>query len=453
MQDVFQRQRTFFNSNATKETSFRKKQLRILFSLLKENEKGLCKAINDDFGKSEFETIATELELIYKDIRKALKRLPEWSQKQAVSTNLLNFPARSYIQPEPLGVSLVIGAWNYPYQLSIAPAVAAIAAGCTVILKPSELPTRTSAIMAKLVNENFDPGFFHVVEGGVKETTELLQQNFDKIFFTGSTHVGRIVYEAAAKHLTPVTLELGGKSPAFVTRDCNLKMTVKRLIWSKFLNSGQTCIAPDYVMVDNKIRDKFLEKCVEEIENRSYDLENNNYVQIINERNFDRLAAMVDTEKVYYGGKTDKEKRIFGPTLLHNVTFGDKVMEDEIFGPILPVIGYDDLDAAINKVSELPRPLSCYVFTNKKGSEQKVMQGISFGGGGVNEAVMHITNPDLPFGGVGNSGTGKYHGEAGFREFSNYKAILKKPTWFELNLKYAPLSKAKLRWIRRFFKF
>jgi len=453
MTDKVQLQRNLFKTNTTRDISFRKKQLKILLSLLKENEKELCKAIYDDFGKSEFETVAAELELIYKDIRKSLSSLSDWSRKRNVSTNLLNFPARSYLQPEPLGVSLVIGAWNYPYQLSFAPAVAAIAAGCTVVLKPSELPARTSAIMAKLVNENFDPGFFHVVEGGVQETTELLQQKFDKIFFTGSTHVGRIVYQAAAKHLTPVTLELGGKSPAFVTRDCNLKMTVKRLIWAKFLNAGQTCIAPDYVMVDNKIRDSFLQQCVKEIEKRAYDLENGNYVRIIDERNFDRLTALIDPDTIYYGGTMDKEYRVIGPTLLHKLSFKDKVMEDEIFGPILPVIGYDDLDAAISKVNQLPRPLSCYVFTNNRLSKQKVMEGITFGGGGVNEAVMHITNPNLPFGGVGQSGTGKYHGEAGFREFSNYKAILSKPTWFELNLKYSPLNSAKLKWVRRFFKF
>ena len=453
MQDIVQRQRAFFNSNATRDISFRKEQLKKLLSLLKSNEEELCAAIYTDFGKSEFETLATELELIYKDIRVALDNLSDWTRKKRVHTNLLNFPAKSYIQSEPLGVSLVIGAWNYPYQLSLAPAVAAIAAGCTVVLKPSELPANTSAIMAKLVNENFDPGLFHVVEGGVDETSELLRQKFDKIFFTGSTRVGRIVYEAAAKHLTPVTLELGGKSPAFVTRDCNLKMTVKRLIWSKFLNSGQTCISPDYVMVDNSIKDKFLQQCVAEIEKRAYSLDNHNYVRIINDRNLERLAALIEPDTIYYGGKIDKENRIIEPTLLHNVGFEDKVMEDEIFGPILPVIGYDDLDQAISKVNELPRPLSCYVFTNNRLSKLKVMEGISFGGGGVNEAVMHITNPDLPFGGVGTSGIGKYHGEAGFMEFSNGKGILSKPTWFELNLKYHPLSKGKLKWVRRFFKF
>ena len=453
MHDIVQRQRAFFNSNATRDISFRKEQLKKLLSLLKSNEEELCAAIYTDFGKSEFETLATELELIYKDIRVALDNLSDWTRKKRVHTNLLNFPAKSYIQSEPLGVSLVIGAWNYPYQLSLAPAVAAIAAGCTVVLKPSELPANTSAIMAKLVNENFDPGLFHVVEGGVDETSELLRQKFDKIFFTGSTRVGRIVYEAAAKHLTPVTLELGGKSPAFVTRDCNLKMTVKRLIWSKFLNSGQTCISPDYVMVDNSIKDKFLQQCVAEIEKRAYSLDNHNYVRIINDRNLERLAALIEPDTIYYGGKIDKENRIIEPTLLHNVRFEDKVMEDEIFGPILPVIGYDDLDQAISKVNELPRPLSCYVFTNNRLSKQKVMEGISFGGGGVNEAVMHITNPDLPFGGVGTSGIGKYHGEAGFMEFSNGKGILSKPTWFELNLKYHPLGKGKLKWVRRFFKF
>ncbi len=453
MQEIVQLQREFFNSNISRDISFRKEQLRNLLSLLKSNEAELCEAIHTDFGKSEFETIATELEVVYKDIRKTLKHLHRWAEERRIPTNLLNFPGRSYLRSEPLGVSLIIGAWNYPYQLSLAPAVAAIAAGCTVILKPSELPARTSAIMAKLINTTFDKGFFHVIEGGVEVTTELLKQKFDKIFFTGSTRVGRIVYEAAARQLTPVTLELGGKSPAFVTHDCNLKMTVKRLIWAKFLNAGQTCIAPDYVMVDNGIKQKFLEQCVREIIKRNYSLDDQNYVQIINDANLERLSVLIDKEKVFFGGEIDVDNRSVMPTILTEISFDDAIMKDEIFGPLLPVIGYDDLDKAIQQVRSLPRPLSCYVFSKNEESREKILNEVSFGGGGVNEAVMHITNMDLPFGGVGPSGIGKYHGEAGFREFSNIKGVLSKPTWFELNLKYSPLSKTKLSWIRRFFKF
>ncbi len=453
MKGLITAQHNFFKTGATKDISFRKNHLKKLRHVLKSNEKRICEAIYEDFAKSEFETIVTELELIYDAIGDSLSNLAGWSQKQPVSTNLLNFPAKSYMVPEPLGVALVIGAWNYPYQLSLAPAVAAIAAGCTVIIKPSEIPKRTSALMAELINKNFDPGFFRVVEGGVTETSELLKHKFDKIFFTGSTKVGKIVYKAAAEHLTPVTLELGGKSPAFVTRDCDLKMTVKRLVWAKYLNAGQTCIAPDYVLVDEKVEDRFLELCAREIGKRQYAIENHNYVQIINQANLSRLSQLVDPSKVYYGGEIDEQQRTISPTILRDVSFNDPIMADEIFGPLLPVISYSELSTAIDQVNSLPKPLSCYVFSNNSKMKRDVMERISFGGGAINEAVMHITNPELPFGGVGNSGVGKYHGEAGFREFSNYKGILSKTTKFELNLKYYPLSRSKLWWIRRFFKF
>lgn len=453
MHDLVKEQREFFNSNVTQDIAFRKKQLRKLKSLLQASEKELCEAIYADFQKSEFETIATELELVYKDIRMALSNLSAWAERRRVSTNLVNFPARSYVIPEPLGVSLVIGAWNYPYQLSFAPAVAAIAAGCTVILKPSEIPSNASAVMARLINENFNPEYFKVVEGGVAETQELLKQRFDKIFFTGSTRVGKIIYKAAAEHLTPVTLELGGKCPAFITADSNLRMSVKRLIWAKFLNAGQTCIAPDYVMVEEKIKDRFLELCVKEIEKREYNTKNHNFPQIINSENLERLAGLLESEKIYYGGVVDTETRTMSPTILRDVTFEDKVMQEEIFGPVLAVITFTDLDEAISKVKTLSKPLSCYVFSNNSLVKKKVMEEISFGCGGVNEAVMQITNPNLPFGGVGPSGIGKYHGEAGFREFSNFKGVIRKTTRFELNLKYHPLTKMKLWWIRTFFKF
>jgi aldehyde dehydrogenase (NAD+) len=453
MHDLVEKQRSFFNSNTTLDISFRREQLKKLLHILEANETLLYEAIHEDFRKSEFETYATELALVYHDLRKAIRFTRVWSSRKRVATNLVNFPAKSYIIPEPLGVSLVIGAWNYPYQLSLAPAVAAIAAGCTVVLKPSEIPVRTSAVMAKLINTNFDPDFFKVIEGGIPETTELLKQKFDKIFFTGSTKVGRIVYKAAAEHLTPVTLELGGKSPAIVTANCDLKMTVKRIIWAKFLNAGQTCIAPDYIMVAEAIEDRFLKLCVSEIEKRNYAVTNNNYVQIINNANLDRLASMIEPSKVYYGGKIDREARTIEPTILQNVSFSDRIMEDEIFGPILPVLKYSNLDEAIRTIKSLPKPLSCYVFSNSRSSKKKVMNQLSFGGGGVNEAVMHIANPNLPFGGVGPSGIGKYHGEAGFHEFSNYKGIIDKTTKFELNLKYSPLSRSKLWWIKRIFKF
>ena len=304
--------------------------------------------------------------------------------------------------------------------------------------------------MANLVAKYFKSEFFTVVEGGIPETTELLKQKFDKIFFTGSTKVGKIVYKAAAQNLTPVTLEMGGKSPTFVTEDANLKMTAKRMIWAKFLNAGQTCIAPDYVMVHESVQKEFLKLAKKEIIDANYAFHNDNYLQIINDDNFERLQKLLIQDKIYHGGKVDKAERYMEPTIMQDVSFEDAVMQEEIFGPILPVISYTDLDKAIDKVNELSKPLSCYVFTSSSKSRKKIERKISFGGGAVNDAVMHISNPKLPFGGVGNSGIGNYHGVAGFKAFTHYKSVLNKPTWFELPLKYAPYAKWKLKLLKRF---
>lgn len=453
MKDIIGTQRAFFNTHATKNISFRRKQLKTLEKALKQNENLLQEAIYKDFKKSEFDTFSTELSLLYRDIKEARKMIYKWARKEKVSTGLLNFPASSYILPEPLGVCLVIGAWNYPYQLSFAPVIAAIAAGNTVVLKPSELPTHTAAIMAKIVKENFQPAFFTVVEGGVAETQELLKQKFDKIFFTGSTKVGKIVYKAAAENLTPVTLELGGKSPAIVTESCNLKTSVKRIIWGKFLNSGQTCIAPDYALVHQNIAEKFLQQAKEEIIQQHFAFENDNYLQIINDDNFERLSKMLEPEKIYYGGKTNPETRYIQPTLMQNVNFEDAVMQEEIFGPILPVLTYTSIDDAIAKVNSLPKALSCYLFTTQTAIKKKVLKEISFGGGAINETVMHITNSNLPFGGVGLSGMGNYHGEAGFRAFTHYKSIMDKPTWLDPPIRYYPHSDFRLKLMRWFLKF
>ena len=449
MENIIKKQRIYFNGNATKSVDFRIKQLQKFLQILKSNEKLLYEAIYADFKKSEFDTYTSELALVYHEIKLAIKKVKKWAKIKKVRTNLLNFPAKSYLYPEPLGVSLIIGAWNYPYQLSLSPVVAAMAAGCTIVLKPSELPANTSAAMAKIINENFDNEYFTVVEGGIEGTTELLKQKFDKIFFTGSVPVGKIVYQAAAKHLTPVTLELGGKSPAIVTENCNLNMTVKRLVWSKFLNAGQTCIAPDYVLVHQSIEQKFLEKVKKEIEKEQFSVENGNYIQIVNKRNTERLISLIDPVKVYHGGKYDIEARTIDPTVLSDVKFTDKVMEDEIFGPILPVIAYETLDNAIAEIKKRPKPLSCYPFTTNKKELNKVLSEVSFGGGCVNDAVMHITNGSLPFGGVGNSGIGNYHHEAGFKAFSHYKSILNKANWIETNLKYFPHTAKKLKLIKK----
>ena len=452
MKELVAQQRQFFNSHTTKDISFRIKQLTSLEDVLNDNIELLDRAIYNDFKKSSFENYMTEIGIVLYDIKQAKKKLTRWSSKQRVKTNLGNFPAKSYIIPEPLGVTLIISSWNYPYQLSLAPIVAAIAAGNTIILKPSEISSQTSSLMASILNEAFDPNFLKVIQGGVQETTELLKQKFDKIFFTGSTTVGKIIYKAAAEHLTPVTLELGGKSPVIITKDANIKMAAKRIVWGKFLNAGQTCIAPDYLYVDAQISETLLKALTKEIENARYSFENDNYVQIINERNFDRLAALLDPSKIYYGGHTDKAQRYIAPTLLRSISFDDKIMLEEIFGPILPVLTFTDLNEAVKNVQLLPKPLSCYVFTSSEQVKNKIIKEISFGGGAINDTIMHISNPNLPFGGVGSSGFGSYHGQAGFNCFSNLKSILDKPTWYESSLKYAPYTQKKLAIIKKLLK-
>ncbi|MBT5089455.1 MAG: aldehyde dehydrogenase [Flavobacteriales bacterium] len=440
-------QKKFFKSNATKEVNLRIGTLKRLKLILKENEDKLYTAIYTDFKKSKFETYLTELSLIYNELNDAIKNLKKWSKQKRVRTNLANFPAKSYIIPDSLGTILIISAWNYPYQLSLIPAISAIAAGNTVVIKPSEIPNNTSKILVELINANFDEKHLTVIEGGVETTTELLQQKWDKIFFTGSTNVGRIVYKAAAKNLTPVTLELGGKSPTFVLADCNIKITAKRIIWAKFLNAGQTCIAPDYLLVEDKIKDQLLLTLKKEIENA---YPNNkevqkNYVQIVNDQNFNRLKKLIPTEKVYHGGATNKENRSIAPTLLHNINFEDSIMEDEIFGPILPVIAFENLEDVIIKIKEREKPLSLYVYSKNKKIIKKILHEISFGGGAINESIVQISNPNLPFGGVGASGIGSYNSKAGFDTFTHYKSILHKTSWLEPNLKYTPFTELKMK--------
>lgn len=454
IKDILTQQQNFFNSNKTKNINFRIEQLSKIKKALKENEGLLYKAIYEDFGKSEFETYVTELSLLYHEINSCIKNIRKWSKRKKVSTGIINFPAKSYIIPEPLGTTLVIGAWNYPYQLSLVPSITSLAAGNTVILKPSELPSKTSEVMAKIINDNFPSEYFCVVEGGIKETTELLEHRFDKIFFTGSIPVGKIIYQAAAKHLTPVTLELGGKSPTFVLADTDIKMTAKRIVWAKFLNAGQTCIAPDYVLVDKSIEERFLEALKNEIKEYHKNTENieENYLRIINVNNFDRLNKLIDNDRLYFGGKTNRNERFISPTILQNISFGDEVMKDEIFGPILPVISFTKLDDAIKMVKERPKPLSCYIYSKNRKNIDKLLNEISFGGGAVNDSLMHLSNSNLPFGGVGLSGIGSYHGKAGFDTFSHFKSILDKPFWIEPNIKYPPYSTWKLKIIKWLFK-
>lgn len=445
-------QKEFFKTNTSKDINYRKQQLLKLKTILKENEQKLFDAIFKDFRKSAFETYETELSMIYGEINLYLKKLNRWAKPKKVRTNLANFPAKSFIIPEPYGSTLVIGAWNYPYQLSILPAVSAIAAGNTVVIKPSELSANSSAAMAEIINANFDENFLYVVQGGIETNKFLLEQKWDYIFFTGSPYVGKIVYQSAAKNLTPVTLELGGKSPAIVFADANLKMAAKRIVWGKFLNAGQTCVAPDYLLVEQNIVDEFLELLKQQIaEIHIEKFENSQaFTSIINEAHFMRLSYFLENSNVLYGGKTHPEINMIEPTLLYPVNADEKVMDEEIFGPILPILTFKSSAQAIDVVNKNSNPLALYLFTTNKHTKKQILSTSSFGGGAVNDTILHLTNHKLPFGGVGNSGIGSYHGIKGFQTFSHSKSVLDKPTWFEPFIKYSPYTDFKRKLIKWF---
>ena len=448
-QNILKEQREFFNSQKTKNLSFRKMYLEKLRDVILKNEELLYEAISKDFGKSKFETYAVEISFVLKDIDYFLKNLKSLSRPKRVGTNIANQFGSSKIHPEPLGCTLVIGAWNYPYQLSLSPMVAALAAGNTCILKPSEIAENTMKAMSKIINENFPKEYLYVIEGGIEETTEILKLKFDKIFFTGSTKVGKIVYEAAAKNLTPVILELGGKSPVIVTSEANFEVSAKRIVWGKFLNSGQTCVAPDYILVDEKVKDSFLDSLKSYIQKFNYQPDSEHYTRIINDRNFDRLINLIDQEKVFFGGKYDAAKRFIEPTIMNNVTWDDAVMQEEIFGPILPVLTFKNFNEALLQIGAHEKPLSAYLFTNDSEEKENFISKISFGGGCINDVAMHLSNDSLPFGGVGNSGMGNYHGKFGFEAFSHQKSILDRATWGEPDLKYPPYTEKKLNWIKK----
>nr|MBS0037651.1 aldehyde dehydrogenase [Saprospiraceae bacterium] len=445
---VIEKQKEKFYSGEIRDLAFRKAQLKKLKAALQSHEGELYQALQKDFGKSEFETFATELAVLSLDISDALKNLKKWSRKKRVGTNLINFPSRGYLVPEPLGTALIIGAWNYPIQLTLAPLIPCMAAGNTAVIKPSEITTHTSAVIAKMIGDHFPEDYLKVIEGGVEETTALLKMDFNKIFFTGSTRVGKIIYEAAAKKLIPVTLELGGKSPAIVAPDSNLDSCAKRIVWGKFLNSGQTCIAPDYILVHQSVRDELIEKIREYISAFDYRPENDNYVKIVNDQNFGRLIQLIEKDKVVIGGNWNREKRFIEPTVMVDVKLSDPVMQEEIFGPILPVITFEKTDDIIDTVRQFPNPLALYLFTGNKKVRDRILSELSFGGGAINDTIMHITHSKLPFGGTGQSGMGKYHGEAGFRTFSHLKSILDRGFWPEPPVKYPPYSSFKLKLLK-----
>jgi len=443
MKELIESQRNYFLAGRTRPISDRKKTLRKLHKLLLENEQVLADAIYKDFRKPFQVTLENELSLPYGEINVAIRRLNRWARPRPQLSNLSNFPARSRSVPVPYGVTLVIGPWNYPYMLSLIPMISSLAAGNTVILKPSEITANSSAALARMINSNFPRELVYVQEGGVEETSELLKQKFDKIFFTGSTRVGKIVMKAAAEQLTPVTLELGGKNPVIVMPDCHLKRAAQRIAWGKLHNNGNACVSPDHIYVHRDIKDSFLRELKEQLKKIAGPdpRESPLLPRMVDERNFDRVVSLIDPEKVVHGGNYDREDLYIEPTVMDGVLGGDKVMQEEVFGPLLPVLEYHDLDKLLLTLKSQAAPLALYLFTRKIRKARKIMRELPSGGGMINEVVMHFINMNAPFGGVGDSGMGHYHGKAGFDTFSHHKTVMIKGTWFELFLKHPPHRK------------
>jgi len=451
--ELIQRQRDFFRAGRTKQVSYRIDALRLLKKSILANEIKIYAALKEDLGKSEFESYAGEIGVVLSEISEAVKRLRSWAKPRKVKNRLINFPDQNFIYSQPYGVTLIIGPWNYPLQLILAPLVAAISAGNCAILKPSELAPATSKLISETINAAFASEYVAVVEGGVEESQALLKQDFDFIFFTGGGKVGRIVMKAAAENMTPFALELGGKSPAIVDLEANIEITARRIIWGKFFNAGQTCVAPDYLLVNSKITKKLLDALIRTI--RTFYGEDPfqcpDFSRIINEAHFDRLARLMTSGRILIGGETDRQEKYIAPTIITEINWDDPIMQEEIFGPILPVLEFKDLDDVLEKISGRPRPLALYYFSSNKNMCKKVLERVEFGGGCINDCVMHLLNPHLPFGGVGESGMGCYHGKFGFETFSHRKAILKKRTWVDIALRYPPYA-GKLKWLKKILK-
>lgn len=443
-------QRQFFKTYATHSEPFRREQLLKLRDWIVAHETEIAEALHLDLHKSEAEAFLTEISFCLAEIDFALKKLKKWMKGKKVPTALVYQPAKSRIYPEPLGVVLILGPWNYPFQLIVSPLVAAIAAGNCAVLKPSELAPATSRLLKKMSEAVFDPKFVAVAEGETEVATALLAERWDHIFFTGGTKIGQIVMEAAAKHLTPVTLELGGKSPCIIDSECDLDVTVRRIVWGKFMNAGQTCVAPDYVMLPAGFRGKFLELAKKEIESfLGQDSRlSPDYGRIVSDRHFARLESLLKGPEIALGGKTSREEKYFSPTVLVDVDWSHPVMKDEIFGPILPILEYGTLDEVIETVNSHPKPLALYFFSRNKERTESVLKKCSFGGGCINDVLIHLGNPRLPFGGVGPSGMGGYHGEFGFQTFSHYKSVIHRKFAFDWHFRYPPYQE-KLKWLKR----
>ncbi len=436
-------QRKFFSKGYTKNISFRRRQLGILRHAIEQNETRILDALARDLGKTHYEGYLTEVGIVLDEIRHNLKHVARWARPKRVKTPIYHFPAVSTVHPEPYGMALILSPWNYPFQLAVTPLIGAIAAGNCAIIKPSEFASHTSEVLADLFAHYFDPAHVAVVTGDVSVSKALLSQKFDCIFFTGSTGVGRQVMAAAAEHLTPVTLELGGKSPTIVAADAGLDSAAKKIAGGKFLNAGQTCIAPDYLLAHHSIKDELINKIKHHLVSFFGDnpQDSLDYPRIINDRHFDRISGLMEGADIVWGGQTDRAVLYISPTLVDNVAWDHPLMQEEIFGPILPVIGYDDLNDAIEKVKSRAKPLALYLFTKNEQVQKRVLRELSFGGGCINDTLLHFATPYLPFGGVGPSGMGSYHGRAGFDTFSHRKSILKNVSPIDNPFRFPPYMK------------
>ncbi|TDW48899.1 aldehyde dehydrogenase (NAD+) [Flavobacterium sp. 270] len=429
---------------------YRKETLKKLLYNIQKSEDLIVKALYDDFKKPEFEAVLTETNYVISDLKDTIKNIQKWAKPKRVFPSLLNFPSTDYIYKEPYGNVLVIAPWNYPFQLALCPLIAAVAAGNRVVLKPSELTPHTSAIIAKIIEKTFHINHVEVFEGGIEVSNKLLAQRWDYIFFTGSVAVGKVVAKAAAENLTPVTLELGGKNPCIVDETTDLKLAAKRIVWGKFINAGQTCIAPDYILIQKNMKVNFITYMIEEII-KAYGKKidkSPDFARIINTKNWLRLVAMIESETIIFGGENDANKLYMAPTLLDEPHLDSLVMKEEIFGPILPILTYETENDIHNVISRYEKPLAFYVFTENNSFAKKLIKNYSFGGGCINDTVVHFSNKRLPFGGVGHSGIGAYHGQMSFDTFSHHKAVVKKGNWLDLPMRYAPY-KDKLASIKR----
>ena len=453
LKSIIDNQINYFSSKKTIDIASRINSLKKLLKEIKASENEIELALYKDLGKSKGESYLTEINFVYTEINIALKNIKKWTKRKAVKSSLINFPSSDYIVPEPYGLTLHISPWNYPFQLSIAPLIGAVAAGNTVVLKPSEYSKNTSLLLEKILSNVFDPGHVVVVNGGVDISTKLLEFKWDYIFFTGSIGVGKIIAKAAANNLTPTTLELGGKNPCIVDETASIEISAKRIVWGKFTNCGQTCIAPDFIVVNKKIKNKFidaLKKQIVKIYGNNV-VDNDEYGRIISDKHMNYLVSLLEKENIIHGGKFNFDDKFFEPTLVEINNLESKVMEDEIFGPILPIIEYDDFKEVHDIIKKYSHPLALYIFTKKKEFGRKFLESYPFGGGAINDTVMHIANDRLPFGGVGQSGMGKYHGESTFNTFSHFKPYLNKPLWIDPPLRYPPF-KNKINFLKKILK-